>query len=242
MLLLGLLFSASPDWLVKLVEAGGRTSLTLISLIIVVIGALAYVFFGKESAGIKILTWLLMFGGAACLITVLLTPGKNSEQQNEHVSDTIQRPGKAAESRKPAKVAVQRYRPVDPSIPAAAAMNIEVIRRDTGGLYELAVSFTIPPAPPNAANPYLTDLIKISGGQRTFPSPGVPYTPVAPIPLPPSTFPDVHASWKTGDRVNFTVQVPKQFSDPTQGWIINFCASTNKGCFPSPNLLMGTPI
>jgi hypothetical protein len=144
--------------------------------------------------------------------------------------------------RKSTIAAAQRYRPADPSIPAAAAMNIEVSRRDLGGLYELAVSFTVPPAPPNAVNPYLTDLIKIWGGQRTFPSATVKYTPVAPIPLPPSTFPDVHGSWKTGDRVNFIVEVPKQFSDPSQGWIIGFCAGTNKGCFPSPNLLMGSPI
>jgi hypothetical protein len=83
MLSLGSLSSLSPDWLVKLVEAGGRTNLTLISLVVVVMGVLAYVFFGKESTGVKTITWFMMFGGAVLLVTVLLTPSKNDEQKIE---------------------------------------------------------------------------------------------------------------------------------------------------------------
>jgi hypothetical protein len=83
MVLFGSLFSASPDWLVKLVEEGGRTNLTLISLVIVVIGAIAYIFFRKEATWVKVITWLLMFGGAVFLVAVLVTPAKSNEHTND---------------------------------------------------------------------------------------------------------------------------------------------------------------
>jgi hypothetical protein len=90
MLLFGSFYSTSPDWLVNLVETGGRTNLTLISLVIVVIGGLAYVFFGKETTWVKIVTWFMMFGGAVFLVAVLVTPAKSNDQKNDH-SGTVQK-------------------------------------------------------------------------------------------------------------------------------------------------------
>ena len=90
LLLLGSLSVTSPDWLVKLVEAGGRTNLSLISLVVVVIGVLAYVFFGKESTWVKIVTWFMMFGGAVFLVAVLVTPGKRDDQKNDN-NGTVQK-------------------------------------------------------------------------------------------------------------------------------------------------------
>jgi len=82
MLLFGSLFSMSPDWLVKLVQEGGRTRLTLISLVVVVVGVLAYLFFAKENTWVKIVAWFMIFGGAVFLIAVLVTPDKSDAQTN----------------------------------------------------------------------------------------------------------------------------------------------------------------
>lgn len=90
MLLFGSRLSTSPDWLVKLVQEGGRTKLTLISLVVVVIGVLAYVFFAKESTWVKVVTWLMMFGGAVFLVAVLITPDKSDAQTNDN-GGTVQK-------------------------------------------------------------------------------------------------------------------------------------------------------
>jgi hypothetical protein len=141
-----------------------------------------------------------------------------------------------ANSPHPPIVPTQRYKPSDSTIPSAGAMDTLVTRNDLGGQYRLAISFTVPPDPHMIPGPFPFNLITVYGFRRYGPN-GTSRTE-----LPPSTFPSTQGNWNSGDRVTISVDVPKQFSDPVQGWEVRFCVGSSKGCIPSPNLLTGSPI
>jgi hypothetical protein len=47
----------------------------------------------------------------------------------------------------------------------------------------------------------------------------------------------LHGRWKPNDPVEFSVRVPKEFTDPSEGWNLTFCVGSTQGCYPSSNLL-----
>jgi len=135
---------------------------------------------------------------------------------------------------KPAPLPSQRYKL--PDLPSMARMNIVVVKNDLGDQYRLDVSFTVP-AVPTPGRPYPFNLITIYGLQLYGPNRSLRHM------LLPSTFAPITGNWATGDPVTFSINVPKEFSDASQGWEIRFCiGSSAVGCLPSANLLTGSPI
>jgi predicted membrane metal-binding protein len=134
-------------------------------------------------------------------------------------------------------VNVQRYKPADATIPLAGIMDTTVTRRLLPGQCELAVSFTVPPPSADPTlGPFQYHVIMIYGSRRYGPN-------VSQVErLPESTFAPVQGNWKAGARVSFTVNVPRQYSDPGRGWEVHFCVGSAERCTPSPNLLTGAPL
>ena len=50
-------------------------------------------------------------------------------------------------------------------------------------------------------------------------------------------YPTLHGRWKPKDPVEFSVRVPREFTDPLQGWNLTFCVGSTQSCYPSSNLL-----
>jgi hypothetical protein len=131
--------------------------------------------------------------------------------------------------------ASERYKPKLGSSPSPNDMDTVVTKSDLGDRVQLVITFKAPKASSVVHAPF--DLIKVYGDQKTGP-PGS-----RPNMLPVSTFPYVHGNWKPGNHITITVDVPKQYSDPSQGWNLTFCiGATNGACMPSPNLLEGKHI
>jgi hypothetical protein len=105
--------------------------------------------------------------------------------------------------------------------PPITANMIRVQRMDSGGNFIFAVSFVVPSVPN-----YNFDMVKVYGmkivaNQRSNEQ---DYAPVT-------------GNWKAGDHVSFSVKVPKEYTDATQGWYLTFCVGSRVSCYPSPNLL-----
>lgn len=115
-------------------------------------------------------------------------------------------------------------------------MDTTVAKSDMGDHVHLVISFKAPKTLPNMPAPF--DLIKIYGSQEIGSAGGRKLT----ANLPASTFPNFHGRWNPGDCITMSVDVPKQYSDPAQGWTLTFCIGVAKGCVPSPNLLTGKRI
>jgi hypothetical protein len=47
----------------------------------------------------------------------------------------------------------------------------------------------------------------------------------------------LHGRWKPNDPVKFSVRVPKECTDPAEGWNLTFCVGSTQSCYPSSNLL-----
>lgn len=101
---------------------------------------------------------------------------------------------------------------------------MQITKSDLGTHYRLEIEFKVKGNNPDE----VFDLIKIYGLQRVEGKLSR---------LPETMFSPVRGNWKTGERVSFQVNVPKQFADPAHGWNLYACAGTAKGCYPSDNLL-----
>jgi hypothetical protein len=129
----------------------------------------------------------------------------------------------------------ERYRPMLGAAPSSNDMNSVVTKTDEGDHVQLVIAFTAPQASPSMPAPF--DLIKIYGYQRVGPAGNRPKM------LPADTYPYLHGNWSPGNRITITLNVPKQYSDATQGWNLTLCiGTTSAGCVPSPNLLTGERI
>jgi len=116
--------------------------------------------------------------------------------------------------------------------PSTNDMNSIVTKTDEGDHVQLVITFTAPKA--TQWNPAPFDLIKIYGSQHVGPASSRPKM------LPASTYPYLHGNWNPGNRITITLNVPKEYSDPKDGWNLTLCIGTeNAGCIPSPNLLTG---
>lgn len=112
-------------------------------------------------------------------------------------------------------------------------MDTTVARTDMGEQVHLVISFKAPKASSVVRAPF--DLIKVYGSQKVGSVGGRKLT----ANLPASTYPYFHGKWNPGDCVTISVDVPKQYSDPVQGWTLTFCIGSTNACVPSPNLLEG---
>ncbi len=118
------------------------------------------------------------------------------------------------------------YQP-PPDNPVNAHMNTVVTEKESGNAVEFDVAFTVPKPP---LSPYPFNLITIyayktdNGGARS-----------QDLSLPP-----IHGSWKEGDRVSFSAELPKKYLyDPQHQVFLRFCVgSADHGCLPSPSLLI----
>jgi hypothetical protein len=122
----------------------------------------------------------------------------------------------------------------------AVPLSATVHRDDLGAEYAYEVSFIVPPAPKPPAVVVPFNLITIYEFQIPPSTPANLWTQR--VDLPASTYPSVQGDWKPGDRVTFRVKVPKLLADPSKGWDLVFCVGAVAACYPSPNLLMGSPI
>ena len=98
---------------------------------------------------------------------------------------------------------------------------LSVAQSKAGKSYDLKVAFIIPEVPN-----YTFDLItvygaRIVGEQRSD----------------NTDYPSLHGSWKPNDRVEFSVRVPKECTDPSKGWNLVFCVGSTASCVPSSNVL-----
>jgi hypothetical protein len=130
----------------------------------------------------------------------------------------------------PNAIVSSREPPRGPAL-SQSLLNTAVARSDLGSQYQLKVTFVAPAPLPGAPAPY--DLIQIYCYQRFDPN-----KPILQI-VPYSTFPDIRGKWKPGESVAFTIDVPKQYSDPANGWKVRFtvCRMGARCVAASPNLL-----
>jgi hypothetical protein len=110
-----------------------------------------------------------------------------------------------------------------------------VSKSDLGNQVQLDVTFVAPKPVPGAPAPY--DRIQFYCYRRLANN-----QPVAQF-LPYATCPDIHGKWEPGESAKFTVNVPKAYSDPANGWKVRFAiCKTGKACVEaSPNLLEMKP-
>jgi hypothetical protein len=106
--------------------------------------------------------------------------------------------------------------------PAGNDMAIAVKKITQGSDEVFQVAFTVPDQPNAVFNTLKIYCIQITQRER-----------VAQKMYPPEA-----GNWKPGDRVTFTVDVPKNMADAQAGWHLTFCIGTDNTCYPSPNLLI----
>jgi hypothetical protein len=83
------------------------------------------------------------------------------------------------------------------------------------------VSFLVPDAPGHAFDTVTVYGMRIVGTER----------------LNDKSYPTLHGNWNPNDTVEFSVELPKEFSDPAKGWNLTFCVGSSASCYPSSNLL-----
>lgn len=106
------------------------------------------------------------------------------------------------------------FTPVEPKI-------VSVQPTDAGDQYLLKISLVIPEVPNDSFDTITVYGTRIVGSQRSD----------------DRDYLSLHGSWKPNDAVEFSVRVPKEFSDPSKGWILTFCVGSTSGYYPSSNLL-----
>ncbi len=124
--------------------------------------------------------------------------------------------------------AVKEYLPA--AEPGVANLKVQVQRIDMGGQYHMRIIFTTPPV---GGNVLAYNLIQVYGYQMKV---------GGRVDVPPSVFPMIPGHWAPGDVGSFEFDLPKQMSDPSQGWNVRFELGTAAAAWPSPNLLTGSPL
>jgi hypothetical protein len=98
---------------------------------------------------------------------------------------------------------------------------LSVEQSDVGKSYDLKVAFLVPEVPN-----YTFDLITVYGARF-----------VGDQRSDNATYLSLHGTWKHDDRVEFAVRVPKERTDPADGWNLTFCVGSSASCVPSSNVL-----
>ncbi|WP_213805183.1 hypothetical protein [Granulicella sp. dw_53] len=109
------------------------------------------------------------------------------------------------------------------SVTASTDMGIKVSKAPSADGVRFQVSFTVPSEPNSAVfNTVKIYCTQLANRER----------------VKSKIYPELQGNWKAGDRVSFTVDVPKALANTTTGWNLTFCVGTDAACYPSPNLLM----
>jgi hypothetical protein len=125
---------------------------------------------------------------------------------------------------------IKTYAPVvaENDAPYSKEMAAVVTRIERGETYHFEVTFTVPTLPASVAFSKI-DLITVYGYQMNG---GRSHE----IPLP-----SVHGSWKSGDRVSFSADLPKSYvNDSAHTSFLRFCVGVVERCMPGPNLLLSS--
>jgi hypothetical protein len=134
---------------------------------------------------------------------------------------------------------VRTYRPVDSSLFVSNELQTVVHRGSGPNNDHFKVDFQIPPLPPPLpGQPQMTDFPQIAVTIAHQPQTLGQYVPLQSVASPVAP---ILGHWRVGDKVTFEFDLPKQFTDPSQGWIVKFCVGQADNCIPSPNLLVGVP-
>jgi hypothetical protein len=111
--------------------------------------------------------------------------------------------------------------PAADGAPVSQNMAISVTRTDSATDVQYNVAFTVPNRPDINFNTVKIYCTQMTGTERTS----------------EKTWPSLQGNWKPGDRVTFSVKIPKDLADPSKGWHFTYCVGSEAVCFPSPNLL-----
>jgi hypothetical protein len=117
---------------------------------------------------------------------------------------------------------IDRFPPqADPAYLPRGPKIVGVQRSEEADLYVFEVAFIIPNVPNYAFETITVYGTRIVEGQRSD----------------DKVYLSLRGSWKPNDPVEFSVRVPKEFTDPSKGWILSFCVGSTAECYPSSNLL-----
>jgi hypothetical protein len=105
--------------------------------------------------------------------------------------------------------------------PMADDMAITVKKTEQANTELFQVAFTVPNDSNIVFNTLKIYCTQMSGMDRTQ----------------EKVFPAKYGNWKPGDRVTFSVDVPKNLANAQEGWHLTFCIGSDATCLPSPNLL-----
>jgi hypothetical protein len=106
--------------------------------------------------------------------------------------------------------------------PVASDMAISVQKTMRTDTEVFQVVFTVPNEPDAVFNTVKIYCTQMSGTERAS----------------EKIYPSQRGSWKPGDRVTFSVEIPKNLANAEAGWHLTFCVGTDATCYPSPNLLL----
>jgi hypothetical protein len=96
-----------------------------------------------------------------------------------------------------------------------------VRRRDVGDKYLLEVSFILADVHDTEFDTIKVYGLRMVGNERSN----------------DKEYPTIKGHWQPKDKVEFSVEVPKEYTDAAQGWNITFCVGTDAVCYPSTNIL-----
>lgn len=132
---------------------------------------------------------------------------------------------------------IDHFPPPQPPPPRVVEPQIESVRRrDAGNEYLLDVSFLAPEVSGEAFNYVSVYGMRMVEGRRSD----------------DKDYLYLRGQWKPNDRVEFSVHVPKESTDPEKGWNLTFCVgsttpnpaqpgSLTQKCYPSANVLTRIP-
>jgi hypothetical protein len=109
---------------------------------------------------------------------------------------------------------VPESKPVEPQV-------VSVLESDSGSDYLLDVSFVVPDVPEDTFDTITVYGVRFVGSQRSH----------------DKSYPSIRGHWQPKDHVEFSVRVPKERADPSEGWNLTFCVGSAASCYPSANLL-----
>lgn len=109
-----------------------------------------------------------------------------------------------------------------PRSPAPTVVKIISVQQiDSGDQYLMRVSFMVPDVPNETFDTIRVYGMRVVGTQRSD----------------DRDYPTLHGSWKPNAPAEFSVKMPKEFTDSAKGWNLTFCIGTTASCYPSSNLL-----
>src|SRR5476651_975807 len=123
----------------------------------------------------------------------------------------------------PVLPAAKTYTPTS-DIEGSTLFNTSVVRTAQGNDYHYVITFSVPDKAGFDFNVVKIYAMQLSNnGVRTH----------------DISLPDAHGSWKSGDRVTVSADLPKSYvEDSAFKSYLRFCVGSEESCLPGPNLLL----